>query len=351
MSKNRSKEEQPSGYVPVVDVRAFHNASPSAIRKEFRFYLKTVQSGSIKTMIDAIKEVVVDVNIIFDAKGMLIRAFDNANNAFVKARLNADRFEYYVCGDEKVTCGVSLIHLFTCLKTMSSTDILMMYMKKGENRLKLRIENNRKPKTSKFTLDTLDLPLGEFKNIDDDNDDDDDDDSSKKLSNEAKTPLTTISKKSPITTKKPEERAIVGGRKDTGKTRKWEFDHIISIDASEFHKIIRESKNIGPSLEIQFMEKELRFSVIGGSFAEASFSVGVEESSQKSTKLYQGVFSINYLVLFTKCSPLSKHVNLHLKNDFPLWLAYDVSDLGTIQLVLANEEDPRSTDNPHYSYK
>ena len=282
--------------LPLVDSRDFHNADPRNIKNEYRFFLKTVQSGAVRTLIDAIKEIVVDTNIVFDEKGLYIEAIDITQNAMVEARLNADRFEEYICS-ERVICGVSLMHLHQLLKTMSSTDILMLFMEKVKNVLEIRIENNRKPKTTIFKLPTLDL---------------------------------------------------------AGPDRRWKdnnpvFDHTISIDSAEFHKIVREAKNMGPSLEIQSHKNTLRFQVVEGTFvSEASWYIGVEPSNQ-SNVLVQGVFSVHYLTLFTKCSPLSKKVNIFLKNDYPLWLQYDVSDLGTIILVLMTEDDPRSEN--HNSYK
>ena len=275
--------------VPMVDTRDFHNADRDDIKKEYKFFLKTVQSSAIRTLVDAMKEIVIDTNIVFDEQGMLVKAVDEPHNAMVHVRLNANRFEEYVCNGV-VTCGVSLLHLYRLLRTMSTTDVLMLYMHKSQNKLEIRIENNRKAKTSHYKLSTLDLPT------------------------------TTIGGTSP------------------------EFEHAISIESSEFHKIVREMKDLSQHLEIQCHSNTLRFQIVDGAFAEASVNLGVESSNEgTSDVVVQGVFSLKYLSMFTRCSPLSKKVNIFLKNDYPLVLQYDVSDLGTIQLLLMMEDDPRAT--------
>ena len=49
----------------------------------------------------------------------------------------------------------------------------------------------------------------------------------------------------------------------------------------------------------------------------------------------QGIFSLKYLTLFTKCTNLCNQINLYIKNDYPLIIRYAVAQLGTIKLCLA----------------
>ena len=54
----------------------------------------------------------------------------------------------------------------------------------------------------------------------------------------------------------------------------------------------------------------------------------------------QGVFSLKYLSLFTKCTNMCPIINMYIKNDYPLIIKYSVANLGDIKLCLA----PNMTD-------
>lgn len=281
--KTRSTEpsDSTSYKVPQVDPRDFHNADPEMISSEFCFYLKTIQSAVFRTLIDAMKEIVADTNLIFDEKGLLVKAIDESQHAMLHLRLSGDKFEEYICNGTYV-CGVALINLHKLLKTMSSTDVLMIYQRKGEqNTLSIRVENNNKAKTATYKLFLLDL------------------------------------QKTNITSTTPE------------------FKHAISIESTEFHKIVREMKDISTHMEIQCHEQTIRFLSVKGAFAEAAVHLGVDKTDRSnSVQIVQGIFDLRYLCMITKCTPLCRKVHLFMKNDYPLIIQYDVSNMGKCQLIL-----------------
>ena len=53
------------------------------------------------------------------------------------------------------------------------------------------------------------------------------------------------------------------------------------------------------------------------------------------TYIVQGMFSLKYLVLFTKCTNLCNQIQLYIKNDYPLIIKYAIASLGMIKLCLA----------------
>jgi len=247
--------------------------------------MKSVQSTVFKTLIDACKEIVADCNIRFDKKGILIKTVDESYNAMIYLRLNADKFEEYHCREQSYTCGIALLNMHKLLKTMSSSDVLSLYQNEDNpNRLEIMIENNKKAKMAKFKLHLLDL------------------------------------------------------QKPTIKSFSPEFEHAISIDSSEFHKIIREMKDISSKLEIQCYGKTLKFKSVEGHFADGEILLGINDEKETDS-LVQGIFDLKFLSTFTKCTPLSKTVHLYLKNDYPLIVQYDVNDIGNIQLVLMMEQE------------
>lgn len=271
----------------LIESSGLHDASPTDIRRECCFYLQTIQPNTIKTLVDALKEITADCNIVFDKTGVLVKTVDAPQNAMIHMRLYAEKFENYICNGSYV-CGIALLHLYKIIKTMTSTDILMVFMRKdNKGVLEFRIENTLKAKTCNYELFLLDLP------------------------------------RASISAKKPE------------------FPHAISMQAVEFHKIVRDMKDMCTKMEVRCHRNTIRFSTVEGTFANAMIHVSMKkpDDEPRSDQIEQGVFSLKYLSMFTKCTSLSKTVDIYLKNDYPLIIQYQVSTLGSIRFVLMMEEN------------
>ena len=55
--------------------------------------IKTVQSGAFRVLVDALKEILTDTNIIFDDNGIKLIATDNSHSVLIHMKLHSDRFE------------------------------------------------------------------------------------------------------------------------------------------------------------------------------------------------------------------------------------------------------------------
>ena len=105
--------------------------------------------------------------------------------------------------------------------------------------------------------------------------------------------------------------------------------------------------NIGETIEIKSSGSNL---ILGceGDFADQETILSETQNglafSVKSNpeEPVQGVFSLKYLLLFTKCTNLCNLLHIYIKNDYPLIIRYDVANLGHIKLCLSpnvNSED------------
>ena len=63
-----------------------------------------------------------------------------------------------------------------------------------------------------------------------------------------------------------------------------------------------------------------------------------EEDASNSQEIIQGVFSLKYLLIFTKCTNLCSTVEIFLKNSYPIILRYSIASLGEIKLCLAQQD-------------
>ena len=126
-----------------------------------------------------------------------------------------------------------------------------------------------------------------------------------------------------------------------------EFESVITMPSIDFQKICRDMSNISEEMEIKSVGSQIIFSC-KGQFAEQETSIGSSNNGitflQNNTEnnIVQGIYSLKYLVLFSKCTNLCNSVEIYLKNDFPLITKYNIASLGEIKLCLApkfeNEE-------------
>ena len=61
-------------------------------------------------------------------------------------------------------------------------------------------------------------------------------------------------------------------------------------------------------------------------------------AKEDDIEIVQGVFSLKYLTLFTKCTNLCQTIQVYLKNDYPLIICYSVGNLGEIKMCLAPKQ-------------
>jgi proliferating cell nuclear antigen len=186
-----------------------------------------------------------------------------------------------------------MLNMFKLIKTMTNSEVLTLFIEKNnENKLGIIMEDNDKKSKTVYHMNLLDI----------------------------------------------ENEDINAG--DV------EFDTQLTLPSGDFQKIIRDMINIGENIEIQSIGSELSLSCVGD-FASQKTTLMPTTNDEKGLKYpdpksnappetpIQGVFSLKYLMLFTKCTNLCNQINLYIKNDYPLIIRYDVASLGSIKLCLA----------------
>jgi proliferating cell nuclear antigen len=256
----------------------------------YLFEIRTVKSGAIKTLIEALKEIIPQGgNFIFDSTGIKLLSMDPSHIILIHLKLEADNFEHYFCPNKQVI-GVNMTNFFKLIKTMSSNnDTLTLFLEKDdENRLGIMIENATKQTKTIFKMNLLDL----------------------------------------------DEESI--------QIPSPSFNSVINIPSADFQKICRDMSNIAEFMEIKSISNQLIFNC-SGVFATQETSI-LENNGSSSlsfvqnddpNEIFQGVFSLKHLVLFTKCTNLCTSIELYLKNDYPLIVDYNVASLGSLKLCLA----------------
>ena len=254
--------------------------------------IQTVQIAPFRTLVTALKDILLETNITFTKEGMKIINMDKSHTILAHLSLEADNFELYECKMDKIIIGVNMFHLFKLINTIDNDDTLTIYIENNDysdgivHYLGLKFENGdiKQCKTQKLRLiepDQEELELPEVK-----------------------------------------------------------FASILNLPSSDFQKIIRDLSCISDKIEINSVGSELIFRC-QGQFASAEISRtesdGVMEFIQKqdNSKIIQGEFSLKNLGYFIKCTNLCSQIEIYLENDLPLVVKYNVASLGEIKLCLS----------------
>ena len=261
--------------------------------ENFIFNIKTVQTGAIRILIESLKEILTDANFIIDENGVKLVAMDSTHTVLIHMKLLQEKFEYFYC-EKKMNIGLNMTNFFKLIKTMSNNDTLTLFMEKNnENQLGIKIHNDEKNLQTTYRLNLLDIQEEEM-------------------------PLPAA-----------------------------EFDSELTFPSGDFQKIIRDMINISENIEIKSIGTKLVLSC-DGDFASQETVLGetnngVQFTASKAPEYpIQGVFSLKYLLLFTKCTNLCNIINIYIKNDYPLIIKYNIASIGDIKLCLApntNEDD------------
>uniref|UniRef100_A0A6C0B852 Proliferating cell nuclear antigen PCNA N-terminal domain-containing protein n=1 Tax=viral metagenome TaxID=1070528 RepID=A0A6C0B852_9ZZZZ len=253
--------------------------------------LKTVQISPMRTLMTALKDILLETNIIFQPDGMRIINMDKSHTILVHLFLKAENFEVYECKKDKIIIGVNLLHLFKLINSIDNDDTLTLYIEESDyndgivNNLGLKFENGdiKQCKTQKLRLIEPDPEELEVPNV--------------------------------------------------------VFSSVINLPSTDFQKIIRDLSCISDRIEIKSVSNELIFKC-KGTFATAEVRRAESDDSMKfiqqqdSNKIIQGIFSLKNLGYFIKCTNLCNQIEMFLENDLPLVVKYSVASLGDIKLCL-----------------
>ena len=256
------------------------------------FMFKTVQITPFRTLMSALKDILLETNIIFQTDGMKVINMDKSHTILVHLHLQNTNFEEYFCKHEKIIIGVNMLHLFKLINSIDNDDTLTMYIEKDDyndgvvSHLGLKFENG----------DIKQIKIQKLRLIEPDADD-------------LQYPDVT-------------------------------FSSIINLPSQDFQKIIRDLSCISDKLEISSVGNELIFKC-QGQFASAEIKRLQSEGSmdfvlkQDSSKIITGEFSLKNLSYFIKCTNLCPQIELYLENDTPLFIKYNIGRLGYTYLILA----------------
>ncbi len=258
--------------------------------------VQTVQIAPVRTLMTALKDILLETNIMFTPEGIKIINMDKSHTILAHLSLHADRFEFYECKKDKVVIGVNMLHLYKLINTIDTDDTLTIYIDEAD-----------------YTDGVVQYLGLKFENGD-------------------------------IKQQKVQKLRLIEPEVDELAVPDVKFSSVLNLPAADFQKIIRDLSCISDKIEIRSIATpegaELIFKC-RGAFAEAEIRRAESDGSmeyvqkQEEHKIIQGEFSLKNLGYFIKCTNLCNTIEIYLENNLPLVVKYNVASLGEIKLGLA----------------
>ena len=253
--------------------------------------LRTIQAIPFKTMTEALKDILVDINIEFNETGIKIMEIDATQSILVHLHLDASQFQYYYC-KKRTIIGISIINFFKLIKTLTNNDILRLSIDESdENILNIGIENSEKNYHTKYQLNLLEIEYNEYEC--------------------------------------PDKK----------------FDCQLILPSQCLQKICRDMGNISDIVEVQVINNSLLFKCTGDFANQETIFKENETKNDESiifkdnnNEIVQGYYSLKHLISFTKCTNLCQSLEIYIKNNYPLIIIYDIGNMGKLKLCLSPKE-------------
>jgi len=258
--------------------------------------IQTVQISPFRTLMTALKDILLETNITFTKKGIKIINMDKSHTILAHLSLKAEKFENYKCEMDKIIIGVNMMHLFKLINQIENDETLTIFIEECDytdgvvQYLGLLFENGEKKQKKYYELRLIE----------------------------------------------PEHEEL-----DVPEVK---FSSVLNLPSSDFQKIVRDLSCISDKIEISSVTTKNNAELIfkcNGNFAKAELRRSETDGSMKfiqkqnSSLIIQGEFSLKNLGYFIKCTNLCNDIEIYLENNLPLIVKYDVASLGEIKLCLA----------------
>lgn len=237
--------------------------------------VRTVQTGTLRTLFDALKEMFNDVNITFTSTGMKVVSMDSSHVVLMDLILEAKNFDYYECS-RSYTVGLNMPDLYKILKIIDNTDQIG-FLLDDEDLDKLTVEstNTETGHETRMKLKLLDID---------------------------------------------QEHLEIPDKV---------FNTMVPISSVEFQRIVRDLNTLAETVVIKTSPEFLVFEFCG------DLHEGYRKIPVTCEQEYSEEFSLTWLSRFSKASNLCSTVEILLEESFPLFVKYEVGSLGTIVFCLA----------------
>jgi proliferating cell nuclear antigen len=255
------------------------------------FEVRLNQSGQLKKIVEAIKDIVSDVNFDCNSQGLSLQAMDQSHVSLVSLNLKPEGFEYFRC-DKSITLGINLLSLYKILKCASNEDSVTISCKETMEILSFLFESPANDRISEFQLRLIQINTEQL------------------------------------------------GIPDT------EYPTVVYLTSGEYRRICSDLSILGDTIQIEVSKLGIKFE-IEGDIGKGSIILRrskKNENSDESTDFVNNetikmTFALRYLNNFSKATPLCDRIVLRMSKDMPLQLEFKIGLHGCIRYYLAPKMD------------
>lgn len=270
--------------------------------------VETVQPNIFKSLFTVLKDNnIPEININFTPDGIYILEMNFTRDVLIHVSLDKDKFDSYYCKKQK-KIGIDVINFTKIFKNIDSKDMLILFLEDPESPdnginnnslFGLLIDNSKKGQKSRYYIDTLDVNDSQF------------------------------------------------------DIPELNYPYHIQLPSSDLQSIITQMKNVGGDvIKLLFHKDSLHFYTKGengivnitrSQTSKEDESIKIQKNLSENDILIIEIYvKLQRLLEFSKCSCLSSMATIYCKNDYPIFLEYDVGSLGFIHLILSPHTKPEN---------
>lgn len=259
----------------------------------FKAHLK--EAAILKKVVDAIKDFVNDANFLCTGDGLQMQAMDSSHVVLVCLTLLAEGFTEYEC-PEDFSLGLSLSLLSKILKCAENSDSILLEAEPAGDMLHITFESVNGSRKSSFEVARMNIDT------------------------------------------------------DSIQIPETEYQCSVKLPYSTFKKVTSDLSSLGDTCSIQVQTGIVTFNVRGEIGGTATFTLNEDKTCKKVEE--QTIidmddedrnitlrFALRYLSNFAKTNGLSEQVGIFMRDGFPLYVTYDLGDIGSVGYHLAPKID------------
>jgi proliferating cell nuclear antigen len=250
------------------------------------FEARLTNAGLLKKILESVKDLQTDANLVCTEDGILLQAMDAAHVSLITFTLLTDAFSLYTCTDT-ITLGVNTVVFARILKCADNTDSVLLRTV-DDGKLHITFESQSGQRTSEFQMNLMEID-GEHISIPD-----------------------------------------------------TEYTCSVKMPSGDFTRIVRDLQAFGETTTVAVEGETVRFTATGEA-GTASIIVKADKTAKAETEWTEIEcgeptamnFALRYLSSFTKGQGIADQVTLFMTAGMPIYVTYDMGDLGSVGYYLA----------------
>lgn len=251
------------------------------------FEARLNSAGLLKRILDAVKDLITDANLLCTEDGIQLQAMDTAHVALVCFTLLTDAFSLYSC-DETVTLGVNTVVFARILKCADNNDAVLLKTSADGSKLHITFESPSGSRSSHFEMNLMNLNADNYHIPD------------------------------------------------------TEYTTCVKMPSNEFTRVLRDLQAFGDTCKLEIKKSAIEFHVEGDA-GKVSMTLK-EDKTHKEPNQWTEVetedpirmdFPLKYLAVFSKAQGIADQVALYLLEGLPMYVMYDMGDQGSVGYYLA----------------